>query len=378
MIFYSVYAKNAERVRKEMRKKKIDVCLLTFQQKISYVTGVYHNDWNAGNCVFMWANQDPTLLVSVSEKGRLMFEGYIKDVRFWNPAFYGLTPSTFVEETINILREREMDRKVIGIEEGQISWRVYDALRKAFPDAEFVDCEDMLNEIMMDKDEEEIEAMRHVCAISDAGMQAIMDNARVGISESELVGHAELAMRKHGVGWWYTPNQLCFDNRVLCDHIPQDRTLKVGDKISFDLHPSWKEYRSDHFRTLAFGEPDKEYRKMADFITQVAYDFNDKLVVGASTSEVAIWYREKIKQGGYTDRAMKDIGHGIGTGHLPPFFTLDREWILKENNIISVCAYIYDPGKWSLLLEYCVRVRKEGSPEMLHKHPLELQVLPIK
>lgn len=377
MIFYSIYEKNAEKVRKAMREKGIDVCVLTFQQKISYVTGVYHNDWNAGNCVCLWANQDPTLLVSVSEKGRLMYEGYIKDVRYWNSAFYGLVPSTFAGELVRILREAGMGNKTIAVEESKISWVVYDGLQKGLPDATFVDGEDMLNLIMMDKDEEELEAMRHVCAISDAGMQAIINNARVGVTEAELIGCAEMEMRRHGVGWYYTPNQLNFDNRVICDHIPTDRPLKVGDKIAFDLHPVWKEYRSDHFRVLAFGEPTKEYRKMADFATKVAYEFNDRIRIGASTSEIEIWYRNRIKEGGYPDRAGKDIGHGIGTGHLPPFFTLDRDWILKENWIISVCVYIYEPGSYSVLLEYCVRVT-DGAPEMLHTHPLELPILPVK
>ena len=378
MIFYSRYEKNAEKVRRVMREKGIDVCMLTFQQKISYVTGVYHNDWNAGNCVFLWADGEPTLLVSVSEKGRLMYEGYVKDVRYWNPAFYGLEPSTFISEAIKILHEHGMENKVIGIEEPQISYRVYSALLNEFDRAEFADVEDMISDIMMVKDEEELEAMRHVCTMSDAGMQAIMDNARVGITEAELVGHAELAMRKLGAGWWYTPNQMNFDNRVICDHIPQDRPLGIGDKITFDLHPTYKEYRSDHFRTVAFGEPDKEYRKMAEFLTGVAYELNDKLVAGASTSEIAVWFRERIRNGGYPDRAMKDIGHGIGTGHLPPFFTLDKEYILRPDTIISICPYIYDPGHYSMLMEYCVRVRESGAPELLHKHPLGLPILPVK
>ncbi len=378
MIFYSIYEKNAEKVRKVMREKGIDVCVVTFQQKISYITGVYHNEWNAGNAVFLWKDRAPTLLASASERGRMLYEGYITDTRYWNPAFYGLEPSTFVGEALKILKEAGMENKVIGIEEPQISWRAYDGIKKGLPNAEFVDVEDMFNLIMMDKDEEELEAMRHVCAISDAGMQAIMNNAYCGVTEAQLMGYAEMEMRRHGVGWYYTPNQLNFDNRVMCDHIPSDRILKVGEKIAFDLHPVWKEYRSDHFRTIAFGDPGKEYCKMADFATKVAYEINDKIRVGASTSEIETWYRNRIKEGGYPDRAGKDIGHGIGTGHLPPFFTLDRDWILKENWIISVCVYIYEPGSYSYLVEYCVRVRKDGAPEMLHKHPLELQILPVK
>lgn len=361
-----------------MKQLGIDVCILTFQQKISYVVGTYHNDWNAGNCVFLWADQEPTLLVSISEKGRLMFEGYAKDVRFWNSAFYGLVPSTFPGEMSKILHERGMEKATIGVEMPNIAWRVLDALKTEFKGANIVNCEDMFNEIMMIKDEEELELTRRVCAIADAGTQAIIDNARVGITESELIGYAELAMRRLGVSWWYTPNQCNFDNRVICDHLPGERILGIGDKITFDLHPVYQEYRADYFRTFAFGKPTKEYAKMAEFITGVAHELNAKLVPGASTSEIAVWFREKVKAAGYPDRAMKDIGHGIGTGHLPPFFTLDKEWILQENTVISICPYIYEPGSYNMLQEYCLIVRREGGPEILNKHPLGLLEIPVR
>jgi Xaa-Pro aminopeptidase len=268
-----------------------------------------------------------------------------------------------------------MEGAVVAVEEPVIPSRVYDGLRKGLPRACFVDGEDMINDIMMIKDEEELELMRRVCAIADAGTQAIIDHATVGITEAELMGHAELAMRRVGCAYYYTPNQCNFDNRVICDHIPTDRILQPGNKIAFDLHPSWHEYRSDYFRTLSVGQPDSEYAKMAACITDIAYELNARLVPGASTKEIEIWFRERVKKAGYPDRAMKDIGHGIGTGHLPPFFLTNKEWILKENMIISICPYIYDPGNYNLLMEYCVRVRQGGDPELLNKHPLGLIIV---
>ena len=375
---YSFFRKNAQKARDKMKEQGLDVCILTFQQKISYVAGTYHNDWNAGNCVLLWADREPTLLVSVSEKGRLMFEGYIKDVRFWNPAFYGLTPSTFADRLIEILREAGLEKGVIGVEEPNISWRVYNALLNTFKSATFVNCEDMFNEIMMIKDEEEMELTRRVSAIADAGTQAIIDNARVGITESELVGYAEKEMRRLGASWWYTPNQMNFDNRVICDHIPSDRILGIGDKITFDLHPVYHEYRTDYFRTFAFGEPTPEYSRMADFLTEVSFELNAKLVPGAHTKEIAVWFRERIRDAGYPDPAMKDIGHGIGTGHLPPFFTLDKDWVLQKDMVISICPYIYNPGHYNMLQEYLVAVHDDREPELLSKHPLGLIRIPVR
>jgi len=371
---YSFFRKNAEKVRKVMREKGIDVFILTNQQKISYVAGTYHNDWNAGNAVFLWANREPTLLVSNNEKGRVEIEGYIKDIQYWNLAFTDVTPSTFIERSVEVLKEYGCEKSVIAVEEPSINWRFYNNLITKLPNATFVDGEDMINEIMMIKDEEELEIMRRVCAISDAGTQAIIENVRVGITEAELIGYAELAMRKLGCTYYYTPNQCCFDNRIHCDHVPTDRVLRIGDKICYDLHPVWHEYRSDHFRTIAFGQPDKEYAKMADFLTDTLHKLNEMLIPGQSTSEIERWFRAKVKEGGYPDVGIRDIGHGIGTGHLPPFFLQDKDWILQENSVVCISPYIFDPGNYNLLMEYMVIVRKNG-PEFLHKHKLGLIVV---
>ena len=78
MMNYSFFRRNAEKVRAELRKRGIDVMILTHQQKYSYVSGNFHNDFNLGNCIFVWADQEPTLLVAIAEWRRLKYEGYIK------------------------------------------------------------------------------------------------------------------------------------------------------------------------------------------------------------------------------------------------------------------------------------------------------------
>ena len=52
MMNYSFFRRNAEKVRAELRKRGIDVMILTHQQKYSYVSGNFHNDFNLGDCIF--------------------------------------------------------------------------------------------------------------------------------------------------------------------------------------------------------------------------------------------------------------------------------------------------------------------------------------
>jgi Xaa-Pro aminopeptidase len=78
---------------------------------------------------------------------------------------------------------------------------MYDHLAKNLPDATIVDGEKMINDVMMKKDEEELALIRRACGIADAGTRKILENVRVGVTEAELIGHAELEMRRLGASY---------------------------------------------------------------------------------------------------------------------------------------------------------------------------------
>jgi len=376
---YSFFQKNAEKVRIEMRKQGIDVMILTHQQKYSYVAGTYHNDFNLGNCLFLWANQEPTLLVALAEVLRLKYEGYITDVRSWIPALGGATPKSFNDCALEILREHECEKAVIAVEGPSIQWQFYSFLEKNLPNATLIDGEKMINQVMMIKDEEELEIMRRVVAISDAGTRMILENAHVGITEAELVGYAEKEMRRLGTTWYYTPNQCLFHSaHAYGDHLPtNDHVLCPGDKILFDLHPVWHEYRSDSARVVAFGQPSKEYMKMMDVLRKVIPKLNAQFVPGASTVEIDKWFRSQLKEGGYPADQPNPfvLGHGIGTGHLPPTFHDDDDCILQENTIIVPCALIFNAETGDIYAQEYIVCVKPGKPEILTKYPIDLIII---
>jgi hypothetical protein len=62
-----------------MQKEGIDVLILTHQQKYSYVAGTFHNDFNLGNCLFVWAKEEPTLLRWM----RIPCRGPLKNLFLW-------------------------------------------------------------------------------------------------------------------------------------------------------------------------------------------------------------------------------------------------------------------------------------------------------
>lgn len=379
MMNYSFFKTNAEKVRKMMREKGYDVLILTHQQKYSYVSGNFHNDFNLGNCIFMWPNGEPTLLTATAEWRRLKYEGYIQDKRFWRSPYAGMDPKPFFDVVGEILRERGIEKSTIALEMPSVPAVMFNYLAKEFSRANLVDGESDLNYVMMIKDEEELEITRRVAAMGDAAQQKVVEFARVGITEAELMGHCEQEMRRLGATWYYTPNQCNFGARIGGgDHLPSDKIMRRNEVFYTDFHPVWHEYRTDTFRTWCFGEPSKEFRKMTDTIEEIIPELNARLMPGASTKDIEHWYHDKLEEVGYPDHGSVPLAHGIGTGHLPPFFMDNNDMILEPNTLLAVNSHIYDLKEdFAFTLEYMACVKERGL-ELMTKFPLGLVCIPIK
>jgi Xaa-Pro aminopeptidase len=74
----------------------------------------------------------------------------------------------------------------------------YEILRSTFPQASLKNVTDPLNELFLIKDEAEVALFRRAGEICDLGMAAVLEEIRVGMTETEVAGIAEYAMRQAG------------------------------------------------------------------------------------------------------------------------------------------------------------------------------------
>lgn len=96
--------------------------------------------------------------------------------------------------------------KAMGLEKGTIgivSMRVmpadvYGTLRRFLPHADFVSAADILLEARRIKSPEEMAFVRKSGACADRGLEAILEAARPGVTEEELVAYCDMAMIKAG------------------------------------------------------------------------------------------------------------------------------------------------------------------------------------
>jgi Xaa-Pro dipeptidase len=164
------------------------------------------------------------------------------------------------------------------------------------------------------KSAEEIEWIRHAARLTDAGVAALREAARPGVSEYELGAAIEAAYLPHGATThihYLAATPMAAPELCVPAQWPSDRRLQAGDALVFEISASWWEYPAQRLGTIFVdADPTPLYRELlcraeATFDAVAAH-----LRAGATAAE--LWEAAD----GITIR--DDLVHGFVGGYLPP------------------------------------------------------------
>ncbi len=197
-----------------------------------------------------------------------------------------------------------------------------------------------------------------------------------GMTESELSAILEQEFRKLGVKGG---GLVQFGPSAALPHgAPGDRALERGDVVLIDAGCKVRGYTSDVTRTVCFGSPKDEVRKVYDAVDRAQRAGIEALRAGASGEEVDKAARRVIDEAGYGAFFTHRLGHGLGMdGHEPPYLVRGNTVPLVAGNTVTVEPGIYLPGKFGVRIEDDFAVSASGAPESLSTRPGALKVLPV-
>jgi Xaa-Pro dipeptidase len=197
-----------------------------------------------------------------------------------------------------------------------------------------------------------------------------------GMTESELSGILEQEFRKVGVSGG---GLVQFGPSAALPHgAPGDRALERGDVVLIDAGCRVRGYTSDVTRTVSFGPPKDEVRKVYDAVDRAQKAGIDALRAGAAGEEVDRAARRVIEEAGYGPFFTHRLGHGLGMdGHEEPYLVRGNAVPLAAGNTVTVEPGIYLPGRFGVRIEDDYAVAESGAPESLSARPVALKVIPV-
>lgn len=157
---------------------------------------------------------------------------------------------------------------------------------------------------------------------------------------------------------------------------PGERRLARGDVVLIDAGCKIRGYTSDVTRTVAFGAPSDDVRKVYAVVDRAQLAGIEALRAGAAGEDVDRAARKVIEDAGHGDAFTHRLGHGLGMdGHEAPYLVRGNATPLSEGNTVTIEPGIYLPGRFGVRIEDDYAVRASAPPGSLSARPAELVVL---
>jgi Xaa-Pro aminopeptidase len=240
-------------------------------------------------------------------------------------------------------------------------------LQTLLPEAVFHSATDLLRPLRVIKDQDEIAAMRRAGEITEAAFRAVLGRLRPGMTELDVMVEVDYQLKQHGaLGSSFTiamynsgpAHPLIFGQPERKWHRP----LNPPVALLFDFGAIYEGYCYDFGRTVAFGEPDEEFRVVFELVMASQAAGIRALRAGATAEQADAAARQVIVAGGYGEAFRHRLGHGIGLDvHEPPFLTQGDASALREGMLFTVEPSITLFDRCSARVEDVVLVTTNGG-----------------
>ncbi len=254
---------------------------------------------------------------------------------------------------------------------------VYNALAeslKAYGDVPVEKADHIVSAIRMVKTENELACMRRAAEITHKTMDYVLENIRVGMTETQVVGLAlgkmhELGAERESYPLWVLTG--AGSDQAISR--PRQKTIEKGDLTFLQIGARYEGYASSIGRPVVFGKADGEYKKLIE----AGYALQESILAitkaGVPARDIAKFHLEKVKEMGLEEYYLYGPFHGNGLMEgEAPWVELDSTYNLEEN--MTFCSDLFlgsHQTKHGIRIEDVICVKKDGV-ENLTAYPRKL------
>ena len=258
---------------------------------------------------------------------------------------------------------RRLGVRRLGFERHTVTVAQHEAWKQKLEDVELVGIDREVERLRWTKDVEELGLLHAAQEATDAAFADILDVLAIGITERQAAAWLERGLSAHGADGAAFESIVAFgEHAAEPHHRPTHRALAEGDVIKMDFGGLVGGYHTDFTRTVAFGEPAPELRKVHDLVAAAQQAGIDAIRPGAVGRDVDEAARAVIRDAGYGDRFDHGLGHGVGLEiHEGPSLGTRSDDELPVGAVVTVEPGVYLPAVGGVRIEDAVVVTEEGG-----------------
>lgn len=248
----------------------------------------------------------------------------------------------------------------VGFEENYVTYAKYKEYKQVYKINNLLETDGIIEAQRIIKEPDEINCIQRACKITDECFEHICKFIKVGMTEKEIAFEIEKYFKTHGA------EDVSFDtivasgsNSSMPHAVPTDRKIEEGDPITIDFGCKYNGYCSDMTRTIFVKYVPEGIKPIYNLVLKNQKLALDAIRENANTRILTMMVESDFKVNGFT--LDHSLGHGVGLDiHERPFVG-KKDYLLKENMIITDEPGIYLPGKFGVRIEDTVLVKKDNA-----------------
>lgn len=376
--------KRFKRTQEKMKEHNVGALILWRHEWIRYVTGLWPGMHQVGERMIrycmVFAEDMPIMFETpgVDLECQKLASRLVKDFRpamVWRaagPAQESMLKK-FIDGVMDVLREKGLENELVGVD--MVDSNGYQALLNA--GLKLTDAQNIIMEASQIKFPEEIELLKHACAIQDSAFYVCEQMLRPGLRENEIKGAVIDELYRLGSDR-VEQITLATGGRTnpFYRNSSSDKLTRCGDMVLLDICHQYMGYNTCYYRNFVVGgRPTKRQIELHKGTADAIFAALDRVKDGATTDYVVQpWKKLLYKDSEHGSVSLLQWGHGIGiTNHERPWVTLgyseEHPDVIRENMTMSFETLVGEPGESECgRLEEQIVVTKDGY-ELLSLYP---------
>jgi Xaa-Pro dipeptidase len=355
-----VYKERQAKLRAAAKARGWEALLVTPSTNLAYATGLSMSRSERLTALLLFSDGPAVLVTPAFEESNVTRDATVDDMKTWQE-----------DQDPIALAAKLLTGKTVGIE-GTTAYATASLVSTA-ASSKTEDATPVFDALRSVKSEEELSFIREAGRRTVLAIAGTHGRIRRGMTEREVSTILEQEFAKLGVRG---DGLVQFGPSSALPHGgPGDRALARGDVVLIDCGCRVRGYTSDVTRTVAFGTPSDEVRKVYGVVDKAQVAGIAVLDAGKTGEEVDRAARKVIEDAGYGQYFTHRLGHGLGMdGHEQPYLVRGNRKPLVVGNSVTIEPGIYLPGKFGVRIEDDYGIRDKGLAS-LSVRPTELVIV---
>lgn len=348
-----------QRCKPYMEQQGLDVLVALAPENVLYFAETYLQTQTSIRerlaIAVMPLESSPAMIACKIEAPSVENETWIQDKRYY--VELQLSPIALLAE---VLKEKHLDRKRIGIELNYLMATYYQELVTLLPHAEFVPCSRIFDQVRAIKEEREITQLSYAGLHTVRAMEAAVKTTQVGDSENDL---AVRIIKNMFDGGCQSIEFMCLGSGLRSEmaHCSPSPNVKLedGSVIHIDYGGKFNHYNSDISRGILIGKRNPKHEDIYKRLTDCYAKGLEQLKPGVRACDIYQYTKEQFEKAGLPF-TMSLVGHGLGIGihELPMLVPSEIKGLEEDMMLCYEIRTIVDGHRYHI--EDLVRITPNG------------------